>query len=68
MLKHKRDSFEVQRMWNATVKVMPEMHVAGGLSGAYHMYLERISGKHCSGEFQKTASVSTVHSARNILM
>jgi len=32
------------------------------------MYLERICGKHCSGEFQKTASVATLHSVRNVLM
>jgi len=62
-------TFEVQRKWNVTTKVIP---VIVGATGTFpkslRKYVSNIPGNHEVKELQKTAILGTAHILRKVLM
>jgi len=69
ILKYKDLTTEIQRMWNVKTKVIPVIIGATGtVSKSFRKYVSNIPGKHEVKELQKTATLGTAHTLREVLM
>jgi len=56
-------------LWNVKTKVIPLIIWATGtISKSFRKYVSNIPGKHEVKELQKTATLCTAHTLRNVLM
>jgi hypothetical protein len=64
ILKYKDLTIQIEHMWNVKTKVIPIiMGATGTMSKSFRKYLSSISGKQEINELQKTAILSTAHTA-----
>jgi hypothetical protein len=69
VLKYKDLTTEIQRMWNVKTKAIPVIIGATGTeSKLFRKYVSNIMAKHEVKELQKTATLGTAHTLREVLM
>ena len=76
ILKYKDLTIEIQRMWNVKTKVLNVktkvipviIGATGTISKSFRKYVSNIPGKHEVKELQKTATLGTAHTLREVLM
>jgi len=74
ILKYKDHITEIQGVWNvkAKVPVFPFITVikgeTGTISESFRKYLSKVPGKHDVQELNKTATLSTAHTLREVLL
>jgi hypothetical protein len=68
ILKYKKLTTEIQRMWNIKIRVIPVIIGATGtISKLFRKYVSNIPGNHKFKELQKRAILSTAHILRKVL-
>jgi hypothetical protein len=69
ILKYKKLTIEIQRMWNGKTKVIPIIIGATGtISKSFRKYVSNIPENHEVKELQKTVILGTAHILRKVLM
>jgi hypothetical protein len=69
ILKYKDLTIEIQLMWNIKTRVIPVIIGATGtISKSFRKYVSTIPGNHKVNELQKTATLSTAHIFRKVLI
>jgi hypothetical protein len=69
ILKYKDLTTEIQRMWNVKTNVMPPIiETTETILKWFNKYLKNTPGKHDMKELRTTATWSTAHILRTVLM
>ena len=69
IFKNKSLTIEIQRMWNVTTKLVPEITGATETTSKYfRKFLSNKPGKHKIKELQKTTILGSAHILRKVLV